>query len=706
MRNLFVFSLGLFLIFISFACQAGTSASDPEPSLFSNLLNAYDEPFYPLEWAMINVSVWGDTRTGPAVTANVDLVFLVDESYSMVNSDPNDIRHSTIQDILNSLSPDQHRAAIVTFNNTAEILGGLNQLTNDFGQLVHLVDTIPDPISGALTNIAGAMQLANSLLINSSANHRIAILLTDGFPASENSGGYYDLDQDAEINITHVPDAITHDINYYVVHLDSGDWTVQGTTLLQNRIAGDTNGEYYVASDAWQLATQLPAIVENVSHTLILKDVVITTRFNMSPNEYSEIDEANIFHSGINTFQAFPSYVETEAVQTLPFGQMIIINIPITSYEPIPPGSPPDLTEIDLHSLAPDATVQYHLGDNQTITKVIPQVTVTWLRRPEILVLKRLNPGNREITISVTNFIRDGAIRDVRLWELLALDFEAVYPTAEPPPVYILPQDYKWGDIAWLYWNLGDIGPLETKEVKFDFRYQGPPTGNVQVDMTKPAALVRLIDPNDITREISTADTHPDNRWYGDNVIDASELNASPADSIGPDLIIYSSHQSIEPSASTPPIPSPSSKSIWNDAFSIDGYNQNEIFAYLANPEPLDLAGENGLWIRIDNIGNRIADEEIIANIYIKSDYTASPMDLDLNEWHHIGSVDFGPEAIDVRAFRVKMFEWDASQTLSSALINDITNTGQAFFKVIVSNMEDELRLNNNTAVVKIDINP
>ena len=207
-------------IAIALLCQAQRAECQmlPEPDVGSGLSNAASAPegFFPCQWAVIQVDALGDIHRGPAVKARVDIVFLLDESGSMDTTDDGLVRRTTIENILSGLDPDQYRAAIVVFSDGADILGGYTSLTTDFASLIDQVRDLPGP--GGYTNMAGAMGLANFLLAESHANHRLAILLTDGTPASESSWGY-DTAQDAEINTIHVPFAIAEDINYYVVHL-------------------------------------------------------------------------------------------------------------------------------------------------------------------------------------------------------------------------------------------------------------------------------------------------------------------------------------------------------------------------------------------------------------------------------------------------------------------------------------------------------
>jgi hypothetical protein len=572
----------------------------PEPTVGSELSNSASAPegFFPCQWAVIEASALGDTRKGPGVMAKVDIVFLVDESGSMETTDSGRIRRTTIGQILSGLTSDEYRAAVVVFNDEATILGGSPSLTTDFDALINLVQALPAP--SGFTNMAGAMELANSLLAQSNANHRLAILLTDGTPAVEHPSGY-DLVQDAEINTIHLPVAIAKDIQYYVVHLSPGLACPEGITLL-TRIAQATGGQYITADTAGQLATILPSIVQDVSTTLVLKDVYLDVQFRFGPNEYSAINVDNVILLGADSYQ-IPSEgrVITEKRRTLPSGQGIEVKIPVTSYVPIPPGSPPGQTQISLPALTALARVWYHLGDGQLRSRQIGQVDVTWRRAPQVLVYKQVDPGNRRLTISVTNF-QSSAIHNVRLLELLTGNLEADYSTFVPEPKYVFTYDDNSRPLDRFYWELGDVIPFTPKMVSFDFRYSGPSAGLIYIDMLKPASEVHYVATDGSQRVISTDSRDPDTTWYGDTMIEAGILNAAPQETAGPDVVLFS-HHSYNPGGG---VPGPSSNSIWNDAFGDNGYDEAAIDAAHANSEPLDLNGKNKLWVRIYNTPQKL----------------------------------------------------------------------------------------------------
>jgi Mg-chelatase subunit ChlD len=671
----------------------------PEPAVGAALSNSASAPdgFFPCQWAVIDTDVVGDIHQGPTVTAKVDIVFLLDESGSMESTDDAQVRRTTIIQILSELNPDQYRAAIVVFNDEAGILGGYPSLTTDFGSLISCVQDLPDP--GGYTNMAGAMELANSLLSESGANHRLAILLTDGTPESESSMGY-DVAQDAVINTIHVPFAIAADINYYVVHLAPGAASPAGLTLLQDRIARDTGGQYLPVESADQLATVLPDIVQEVSTTLVLKDVYLDVQFRFGPHEYSAVDADRIVLLGADSYEMpAEGQVITAKRRTLPAGQGISVKIPVTSYMPIPPGSPPDLTHVTLPVFTSEAVVRYHLGDGQPRSRQINQVYVTWRRAPQVLVYKEIDPGNRRLTISVTNFYAS-AIRNVRLLDLLTGNLEADCSTFVPEPKYVFTYEDNMRPLDQLYWELGDVAPFTPKTVSFHFRYSGPSEGPIYTDLVKPPSQVYYTAADGSEHVISADSRSADLMWYGDTVIEAGLLNPAPTETTGPDVVLYSSHSG-DPRAE---VPAPHSNSIWNDSLADGGYNAEAIDAEHATSEPLDLYGKNKLWVRINNQGNAPLAGETQASVYISPAYTASVQDLDPSNWTFIDTFDLGSLSVGSGSFVVKGLEWNPTDVLSAAYRNSLSSAGYAYFRVVVTFDGSERRLNNNAAVKRVRV--
>ena len=183
-------------------------------------------------------------------------------------------------------------------------------------------------------------------------------------------------------------------------------------------------------------------------------------------------------------------------------------------------------------------------------------------------------------------------------------------------------------------------------------------------------------------------------------MIEAAILNASPEETTGPDVMLFSGHGGNPAEES----PRPSSNSIWNDSLVDNGYDEEAVSADGADPELLDLDGKNKLWVRINNGGNRPTAGQITAFVYIKDAYTASVQDLDPANWTAIGTIDFGSSPMASGAFAVKGLIWNPADVLTIAYRNDLLSVGHAFFRVVVTYSGSERRLNNNAALRRVGI--
>ena len=147
--------------------------------------------------------------------------------------------------------------------------------------------------------------------------------------------------------------------------------------------------------------------------------------------------------------------------------------------------------------------------------------------RRKIITLVKIDNG-----WLVDNFIRTENIRNVIINEILTPNFEAEYSTLTPHPKYVANIMLGGQKLDCFYWELGDIAPLTTKTVWFNFRYCGPPQGNVEVDLTKPPSQVIYTTLDGNTHTISAGSDDPSETWYGDNSIDAGSLNVAPSESL------------------------------------------------------------------------------------------------------------------------------------------------------------------------------
>jgi hypothetical protein len=156
-----------------------------------------------------------------------DVVFCIDSSGSMINSDPSDLRIDAAKSYVDDMrQPD--RGAVVDFDEDA-ILVGNDHLSSDYILIKNNIDKI-DSAGG--TAIGAALQLANDELINygDPSHIWIIILLTDGL-TGDRPLCYSEADRSAE-----------NEIKVYTIGLGSG----ADEDLLQD-IADITGGKYYPA---------------------------------------------------------------------------------------------------------------------------------------------------------------------------------------------------------------------------------------------------------------------------------------------------------------------------------------------------------------------------------------------------------------------------------------------------------------------------
>ena len=167
--------------------------------------------------------------TGEDQKKGLDVVLAIDSSGSMDNNDREGLRKEAAKLFADKLG-ENDRAAIVDFDDYASVTCAL---TNDKEQIKTAIDNID---SSGGTDLAEPVSTGIDILTSdeiSSSKYKFIILLTDG-------EGYY--------NDSCSESAVENDIQIYTIGLGSG----VDESLLQ-RIANDTGGKYYFASDADEL---------------------------------------------------------------------------------------------------------------------------------------------------------------------------------------------------------------------------------------------------------------------------------------------------------------------------------------------------------------------------------------------------------------------------------------------------------------------
>ena len=191
-----------------------------------------------------NSEIKPPNETGGNDDSPIDIVFVIDYSYSMTWNDPEFLRKKVTNEFVSKLRDDKDRAAIVKFISFPTVLC---DLTSNKQQIIDSVNSIVDNNgygTGAGTNGSAGINSALSILKTSTAKNRYIVFLTDG---EDTSVSY---SYDSLIN-----QAKEAGIAIYSIGLGSAN-----KNLLAN-IANGTGGKYYFAS----VATDLPDIYNEVS---------------------------------------------------------------------------------------------------------------------------------------------------------------------------------------------------------------------------------------------------------------------------------------------------------------------------------------------------------------------------------------------------------------------------------------------------------
>ncbi len=170
-----------------------------------------------------------------------EIVFVMDNSKSMDDSDPTDVRKQIIANVLGSLNNDA-KVALVTFTADAKVINnGLKDKTVDKKIIITDIfnmsnDNGQNDDSG--TNGAGGIQRALRLFSSNSKTRKYIVFLTDGDDNKQNAKSYDELIEKAKDD----------DIRILTIGLGND---VNSTNLI--KIAKETNGKYYLANSSSKL---------------------------------------------------------------------------------------------------------------------------------------------------------------------------------------------------------------------------------------------------------------------------------------------------------------------------------------------------------------------------------------------------------------------------------------------------------------------
>ena len=178
-------------------------------------------------------AIWSNDIRPPASAtvsndANMDVVFVIDYSTSMLNNDPNYTAVELSKNFVDKLRDGKDRAAIVQFATTSEVL---LVLTSDKATLTDAFDTIR--YTGWATNILDGLYDGISTLITSStASYKNIIFLTDGMHNQYSEHTYEEIIETAK--------------NNGIVIYSIGMGNAEAARLIE--LASGTGGQYYRAA--------------------------------------------------------------------------------------------------------------------------------------------------------------------------------------------------------------------------------------------------------------------------------------------------------------------------------------------------------------------------------------------------------------------------------------------------------------------------
>lgn len=179
---------------------------------------------------------WGSAST--RVTFD-DYIFAIDDSESMLETDPMQLRYSALGELLDSLDDDQ-RAGLVRFNENARASVDMAEL--DEAQRALLSEELDNPNSAGTTNIFGALEVSLDMYRDAARSNRVpvVVLLSDGFHSSPYGRNDFNRAVDAFLK---------EDVVINTVSLGQN-----ADEVLLEQLAQATGGQYFKVEEAGDLA--------------------------------------------------------------------------------------------------------------------------------------------------------------------------------------------------------------------------------------------------------------------------------------------------------------------------------------------------------------------------------------------------------------------------------------------------------------------
>lgn len=168
-----------------------------------------------------------------------DYIFVIDDSESMLKTDPMQLRYSALGELLDSLD-DNRRAGLVRFNENARASVDMAEL--DEAQRGLLSEELNHPSSSGSTNIFGALEVSLDIYRSAARSNRVpvVVLLSDGFHSSAYGRSEFNETVDAFLEEGVVINTVSLGQN--------------ADEVLLEQLAQATGGQYFKVKEAGDLA--------------------------------------------------------------------------------------------------------------------------------------------------------------------------------------------------------------------------------------------------------------------------------------------------------------------------------------------------------------------------------------------------------------------------------------------------------------------
>jgi hypothetical protein len=202
--------------------------------------------------SLMSFNPMNPTREDEAIT----VLFLIDNSGSMANSDPNNLRTSAARLFISLLDNSDSVGGIIFSNQAVKLTDGIQVIeTQQEKQTIsqYFMPSTPD----GFTDVKSAFELASEFLNHKTKEDTIIVFLTDGQPEPVNPYPSYENDTIALAKSLNLP--------VISIALTSG-----GSTQFLTRLATETSGQVLSANTAMDLLDVYLQILSQWKHRTIL----------------------------------------------------------------------------------------------------------------------------------------------------------------------------------------------------------------------------------------------------------------------------------------------------------------------------------------------------------------------------------------------------------------------------------------------------